>query len=134
MSLGAIRVSEAILLILEPLLPGEVDFFMKFQHLRLATGHPCKHGVNMGTLIPTKLIENKFSGTSGVNRRLRNKKLASYAQLNGANPTSVSSPASSDKCHWRKENYYSKTLWKSHLSVTLGAIRVSEAILLFLGP
>ena len=57
------------------LAPRRRRFFMKFQHLRLATGHPCKHGVTMGALVPTKLIENKFSGTSGVTRRLRNEKI-----------------------------------------------------------
>ena len=72
---GAIRVSEAILLISGSSPPQKSQFFANVQHLRLATGHPCKHGVNMGTLTSTKLIENKFSETCDVTRRLRNEKI-----------------------------------------------------------
>ena len=87
-------------------------------------GSMSKIGLATKTLLPLKLLQNKFSGASRCNRRVRNQKpfkvmivswksiraLPSYARLKGALRISVSSPPLMQNRHWRINNYSSRYL------------------------
>ena len=98
------------------------------------------------TLVSEILIENKFSGTSRVDSRIRHQKcfkimgvssnsirlIASYAQLcGGAFTTTVSNLPLIWICHWHQQNYSTRYLLYESLWYLSIPFCVSKAILHF---